>query len=99
MAFGRQTDGKAVTADDKGKGLKLLMDMSDYGKGGGWTTKITRAWADCPSAAASFATIEFERTRSAGDETLTIRRYRSTSLVSHTKKGWRLWHIHLSRAD
>lgn len=100
LAYGNLSSGEAFTADSKKQGLRLLADMGDApeGPGGPWKTTITRCWADCPSPDISFAALQFERTRGVGDEILT-ERYRSTSLVSHTERGWELWHIHISPLD
>lgn len=99
LAFGTTVAGKAVAADTRVEGLELLLDLADadHGKGRPWKTSLVSMWADCPSADISFATLEFERRR-AGEGDDAVRRYRATSLVSHTKGKWKLWHIHVSPA-
>lgn len=65
--------------------------------GGRWKTRITDAWMDCPSGDLGYAVLELERTYTTEDR-IEVRRYRSTSLVSYTPGGWKLWHLHVSPA-
>ena len=88
------------SCDKKSQALKWLQVWSQgtVEAGGRRETRITDGWMDCPSGALSYAVLEFERSTTAGDR-VDVRRYRSTSLVSHTKAGWKLWHLHVSPAS
>ena len=94
-------DGKGTPRSGDGveAAVKLLFTWDGASKKNPrWKTTILEGWMDCPSEEISFATLQFERTRTVGDEIQT-KRYRSTSLVSHTKRGWKLWHFHVSPAE
>jgi hypothetical protein len=98
LAWATEGAGKGFSVTSREDGLRALLAWGAEGskEGGGWTTRITHAWSDCRSADLSFAALEFERTRTVGGATETAR-YRSTSLVSHDGKRWKLWLFHASR--
>ena len=100
--FGKPRGFEAFVLDSKGQpracdDIDCVVEcLTDWGEKG-WTTRITDGWMDCPTDRLSYATLEFERTCRTGDGVET-RKYRSTSLVRHTKSGFKLWHLHLSPA-
>ncbi len=98
LAWGSEGNGKGFAAESREDGLRSLLAWGSEGTkgGGGWSTKITRAWSDCHSPELSFAALEFERTRTVEGKSETVR-YRSTSLVSYEDGRWVLWLFHASR--
>ncbi len=92
-AFVLDGKGKPVSCD----GVHCAADCLAKWGGEGWTTRITDGWMDCPTSNLSYATLELERTCTVGDG-VEVRRFRLTSLVRHTKTGFKVWQMHLSPA-
>jgi len=90
-------NGTASAAVGQAKSSKALASFIGSQGSGAWSTEITSAQADCPSADASWAVLEIKRTRVREDGVTTERRYHSSSIVAHDG-DFTLTHWHLSPA-